>query len=147
MVIVRFILLFASALGFLVSMYFSLATYNIIREDLIESMPVCNLHGEKQRIVDTKYGRVLWLPNSLYGLLYYTGIFGVGVYGWLQQPPVIEYGLLTGSAGVVGFSLFLFWALLKKLRTPCRLCITSHILNIIIFVLLSIRWILVHQDF
>ena len=126
--------------GIFIAAYFSLATYHIIPEDLIETLPVCNVHGKPERIVDTFYGRVFYLPNSLYGLLYYSGmLFSVITWGSVWPRGYLTFGFVA-SAGVLIFSGFLYWSLRKRLFTLCRLCITSHLLNLGIFICLLILW-------
>lgn len=127
-------------LGAAVSLYFTLVTYHLVREDLIESMPVCRIRGKKQRIVDTSYGRVLYLPNSIFGLMYYLALIVYGLLWWNTSGPVIDAGWLVVSFGVVMFSVYLFRSLIVKLQTLCKLCILTHILNLGIFIIFVIKY-------
>ncbi|MCF7804282.1 MAG: vitamin K epoxide reductase family protein [Candidatus Marinimicrobia bacterium] len=127
--------------GALIALYFSLATYQIVREDLIESMPVCNVHGERERIVDTFYGRVFFLPNSIYGFVYYMTLLVTAIFYWQQITGFWAMAYLIGSGFVAVFSLFLFWSLQVKLNTMCRLCVTSHVINLIIFGIFGVRYV------
>jgi len=135
MEVLKYLMLLLGSLGGVIALYFTLATYGIIRENLIESMPVCHVHGTRKRIVDTFYGRVFYLPNSLYGIVYYLLILGYTHVCWGAKIPAIDTGLVVMNTGVTAFSGFLYWALRTRLHTICRLCITSHIINALIFLL------------
>lgn len=137
--LLKILIIFLTSLGIVISLYFTLATYHIIREDFIESMPICNIRGQKKRIVDTRYGRVFFLPNSVFGTIYYMGLL-VSVAGWWSTwPHWFELGVTLLSISVVIFSVYLFWSLYAKLRTPCRLCIASHLINLLISGIFIIR--------
>lgn len=136
----QYLIIVLAAFGELVALYFSLATYHLVREDLIESMPVCNVHGKKQRIVDTFYGRVFYLPNSMYGILYYLLVSVYTLIWWQTKFPVIDTAAVVVSFGVFVFSVFLYWSLRNRLYTICKLCITTHVINTVIFLLFGWRY-------
>lgn len=137
---VRLLTIGCALLGAAVSLYFTLATFHLVREDLIKGMPVCNIRGEKQRIVDTFYGRVFYVPNSVIGLVYYLALIVYGLLWWNTSGPVIDTGWLVVSFGVVIFSIYLFRSLIVKLRTLCKLCILTHILNLGIFITFVLKY-------
>jgi len=139
MELLKILLLLLASLGILISLYFTLATYRVIQENFIESMPICDIRGQKKRIVDTRYGRVFFLPNSVFGMVYYMGILAYVAGWWGTWPAWVELGITLLSFGVVVFSVYLFWSLFARLRTPCRLCIASHLINLFIFGILTIR--------
>lgn len=140
----QILLLGITVIGEAISLYFTFATYHVVPENFIESMPICNIQGERMRIVDTRYARVFYLPNSVYGMVYYLVLFLATIGWWTLWPTPVEFFFFLVSLLVTLFSGYLFWSLFKKLRTPCRLCIISHFLNLSISILLGYRYFVLH---
>jgi uncharacterized membrane protein len=90
-------------------------------------------------ILATRFARAFGPPNSALGIVYYSGLLGVAVIG----PGVLPTALLTTlqclAWGVVGFSLYLAWSLLFRLRTGCPICFMSHAINLAIALLLALN--------
>jgi len=122
-----------------------LATYRMIPNDLIGTLPVCNVNGTEKRIVDTRFGKILYIPNSIYGLAYYLVLLVLTIGWWSQWPSQLLFLVSVISGGVVLFSIILYFALTKKLHTHCRLCITAHLINTILFLTFILRTILFNQ--
>ncbi|MBI4481619.1 MAG: vitamin K epoxide reductase family protein [Acidobacteria bacterium] len=124
----------ASALGLLISLYFTLVTYGWMRPDPRWLPAFCRMEENScRRIVDTRQARVFGIPNSLLGIFYYAFLLGAVVRGF-QEPSL--WAFRTASAVTVGLGAYLTYALLFRLRIPCPLCLTSHGLNLLIFALL-----------
>ncbi|MEE9288914.1 MAG: vitamin K epoxide reductase family protein [Bacteroidota bacterium] len=136
------ILVLCAALGFLISLYFTLVYYQLMAPDAKLIPSVCQLSEQTcQTILSTREARMLAIPNFLLGLLYYLALMILGAMN-LVGPSVRGYdALLIISVFTVFLGLYLTHSLLSKLRVVCVLCLASHAINLIIAVLLfSIRF-------
>ena len=83
-------------------------------------------------IVDTKYGRILGLPNSQLGgyflFIYTLTLIGVPL-GMLNPLIPLYIGAFT-----ILLAIYLVFGLFK-LKTGCPICLTVHSLNTVIFIL------------
>lgn len=126
-------LLAVAAVGLLVSVYFTAVTYGWLRPDAGWIPQVCRMEESTcARIVDTKYGQAFGAPNSLFGIAWYLGVAGITllrVFGDELLPCSL---LILLAAAVVGFSVYLAWALVQKLEVHCPLCYLSHGLNALV---------------
>ena len=143
MIYLKLLTVLCSVSGAAISLYFILATYRIIADDLIGRLPICNVDGTEKRIVDTSFGRILRIPNSIYGFLYYLGILILTLGWWGQWSEQLLFMISTLSCIVVLFSIFLYFVLTKKLETTCPLCVTTHIINAVLFLIFITRSILI----
>ena len=78
------------------------------------------------------------VPNSVLGVVFYTAVLVGAPLGLLDRPPV---GLLFlgASAATVALTLYLSYLLLLVVKAPCKLCFTSHGINLAIFMILLLR--------
>ena len=129
------LLLFSGA-GFLISLYFTLVTYRLVSPDQRYIPKFCRMTGnECAAIVDTRQARLLGVPNSVLGLGYYAGVF----YSALApsgSSTLFHEVLIALSALTVVMGIYLVYSLISILRVSCVLCLTSHLLNALIFGLL-----------
>jgi len=93
----------------------------------------CELEkGVCTSIVDSKYGRIIGIPNALVGgpffLCYAFTLIGVPL-GWVAWSIPLYIGAFTIMA-----SVYLVYGLIR-LKVVCPICIIVHILNGIIFLL------------
>ena len=123
-------LLALAGLGLLVSTYFTAVTYGWVRPDAPWIPTVCQMdEGTCARIVDTKYGQAFGAPNSLFGIAWYLGVAGIALLHTFGDEVLPCALLILLAAAVVGFSVYLAWALIQKLEVHCPLCYLSHTLN------------------
>lgn len=89
-----------------------------------------------QSITDTPYGRIMGRPNSFWGCLFYSLLF-VSV---VATEIVYTGSLLPLYLSVMSLvvTVYLIWGLIR-LEVVCRLCITIHILNVVLFFILLVR--------
>jgi uncharacterized membrane protein len=127
------------------ALYFTFAYYGRIEKARWVPAILCAREGSSCfTVVQTPYARVLGVPNSVLGILYY-----VSIMFWLPWPADVHgveehaylFLLLTGalflaSAATVVLGFYLIYALRSKLRVHCPLCYTAHAINISLFVLL-----------
>ena len=78
------------------------------------------------------------LPNSVLGQVFYVALV-IGALTGLFEYDVLNLYLLASVVTVV-LGMYLTYSLLFLTRVPCKLCFTSHFINLVIFImLLSLR--------
>ncbi len=130
--------LFGCALaGFVIASYFALAAYGCEGARNLILSHGCH-HGRDacQRVLDHPDGRLLGIPNAVPGGIYYLFVmaFAVGLLPGSWRMP-----LRLASVAAVVAAVYLSYALLVKLRTPCLLCFAAHGLNLVVALLLLTR--------
>ena len=127
-----------AVVGLSVSTYFTAIAYRWVQPDARWIPTFCRMDEKTcASVVFTPQARVFGLPNSVLGQVYYLVLLvGVGS-GWIEG--AVLYALLAASTLTVGLALYLSYSLLFVLRVPCRLCFTSHSLNIALCALLWLR--------
>ena len=127
-----------AALSFLISSYFTAVAYRWIKPDANWIPSFCRM-GEQTcaSIVFTPRARVFGLPNSLLGQVFYVALFAAVVGDFLFTKPFF-YVYLLASLVTVFLGIYLSYSLLFLTRVPCKLCFTSHGINLVIFILLVI---------
>jgi uncharacterized membrane protein len=125
-----------AALGFLISSYFTAVAYRWVNPNANWIPSFCRMGEETcASIVFTPRARVFGLPNSLLGQVFYVAlIVGVGGDFLFMEPLVYLY--LLASLVTVFLGIYLSYSLLFLTRVPCKLCFTSHGINLVIFILL-----------
>lgn len=127
-----------SVIGLLISSYFTAIAYRWVDPDARWVPTFCRMDEKTcASVVFTPQARVFGLPNSVCGQVYYLGLLTSVTFGWLEGTALV--GFLAASALTVGLAAYLSYSLLVVLGVPCRLCFTSHGLNIAIFGLLWLR--------
>jgi uncharacterized membrane protein len=129
--------LILAVLGLLISLYFTLVFHGVLKADTRLVPKFCRL-GEKtcQSIIHAPEARLFGQPNFHLGLVYYGVLIGVGMLPeYLQRSRDL---LLIAGAVTVLVAFYLSYALFFRLRIPCVLCLTSHAINLLIFILVLI---------
>lgn len=135
--IIPYLLTACCCVGFLISFYFTLVYYKVIRPNQWFIPPVCRFEeGACNYIIHTPDASVLGIPNFVLGLFYYSGIIIIEYVFPEQTHEFLYQGISAVSAGVVLLGCYLSYSLIVKLKTTCVLCFTSHGLNLIIMILL-----------
>ena len=133
-------LLVLSAAGFLISSYFTAVSLRWIEPEAEWIPRFCQLHKQTcASLVFTPRARLLGVPNSVLGQLFYLAIMAGLPGGGLLTPPVF-YLYLGASLLTVLMGLFLTYSLIFVTRVPCKLCFTSHAINLAIFLGLLIGY-------
>ena len=113
--------------GLFISLYFLLVFKGYVSGRLIPKS-ICR-KNYCATLLGTSYARLFDVPNFMWGIVYYIGI----VLWSLGALPVGWYPLVvTASLAAAGFSVYLAYTLIVKLRVVCILCFLSHIINILI---------------
>ena len=124
------------AVGVLISLYFTGIAFRWIRPDSHWIPVICRMEEETcAAIVFTPSARVLGPPNSLLGLFFYF-LLGSATVSCSLSVPLVRLASLSGSCAALVLSLYLGYSLLFVVRVNCILCFTTHIINLILFVLL-----------
>ena len=133
------LLLLLTAIGLVISSYFSAIAYHWVQPNARWIPSFCRL-GEQTcaSIVFTPRARVLGPPNSVLGQIFYVALLGGVVFGWLDGPLLAGY--LAASSVTVGMAVYLSYSLLFITKVPCVLCFTSHAINVAIWGLLVVKW-------
>jgi uncharacterized membrane protein len=119
--------------GLGIASYFSLVYYRVIGAESKWIPPFCRMEqGACLRILDTREAKVLGVPNSILGMLYYGAILFVPI-------DSLEVLFLVASIFSIGLGMYLVHALVYRLRTHCPLCYTAHGINLVIANLFIIR--------
>ena len=132
---IDFAIVFLSLIGFLISSYFTAVSYRWIRPDEKWIPAFCRL-GERTcaTIVFTPRARVFGLPNSVLGQVFYAALVIGALTGRFEGGPLTLY--LLASLVTVALGAYLTYSLLFLTRVPCKLCFTSHFINLVIFIML-----------
>ena len=132
---IDFAIVFLSLIGFLISSYFTAVSYRWIRPDEKWIPAFCRL-GERTcaTIVFTSRARVFGLPNSVLGQVFYAALVIGALTGRFEGGPLTLY--LLASLVTVALGAYLTYSLLFLTRVPCKLCFTSHFINLVIFIML-----------
>jgi uncharacterized membrane protein len=140
-----------SLAGLVNAFYFTFAYYGRIKKARWVPEILCAREGSScVTVVQTPYGRVFGVPNSLLGILYYLVLIGWDFSGASFGPTVMMGGhgvavstlaLVAASAGTVLLGFYLIYALIEKLHTHCPLCYLGHAINAtLLFLLVASIW-------
>lgn len=111
-----------AAVGFLVSSY-------LLKVKLRNEKLVCFLGEDCDAVVKSKYGSTFGVPNELFGVLYYAGMFGGTVF---SLPAIL---LQTASVFALSASLFLVFVQAFFLKKWCEWCLSTALINLALFLL------------
>ena len=127
-----------STVGLLISTYFTAVAYRWVRPDVRWMPAFCRMDEQTcATIVFTPQARVIGLPNSVLGQVFYVMmLLGVQL-GWVHGPDPVRMAYLAASAATVAIGVYLSYALVFTLRVSCPLCFTSHGINLVVFGILA----------
>lgn len=131
------VIVVCSVVGILVSSYFTLVYYRLLKPDAVFIPPVCRMDAATcQRIMEKRDAKLLGVPNFIVGLLYYSGLLFY-IFSGSHSGSMTMLHLATFAAFfTVVLGVYLIYALRIKLRIHCVLCYTSHACNFIILIAL-----------
>ncbi len=133
--LIRAVIAVLALAGLADAFYFTFAYYGRIKKARWVPEILCAREGSNcVTVVQTPYARVLGVPNSLLGIVYY-----LLVIVWALAGPVIPtmgWALIGASAATVVLGFYLIYSLRHKLYIDCPLCYTAHAINAVLLVLL-----------
>ena len=129
-------ILLLSAISFWIATYFTAVSYRWVNPEASWIPSFCRM-GERtcSSIVHTPRARVFGIPNSVLGQIFYLALMAGILGGFIFSSPLF-YFYLAGSLLTVLLGVYLTYSLLFLTRVPCKLCFTSHAINLVIFILL-----------
>lgn len=130
--------LFLSAGGWVVSLYFLMVYRQLISHKTWWMPSPIRISGPAcTDIVDSRFGRTLKQPNAYWGLWYY-GLLIIFLLGdrFFSFPLNNILIVITGITLI--FSLYLLYGL-YSLKVACRPCLTTHTINIFLFIIILLR--------
>lgn len=131
----RIIFYILGAAGLSISAYFTGVYYEWLSPRAGPAAEFCGIDEKGcQSVIRTSAARILGVPNSLLGIVFYAMTIGLAAAG-LPAPALRIYVLLCWIA--VTFGIYLSYALLFVLRTPCRLCFVAHAINLTLAIMAS----------
>jgi len=126
-----------SSVGLLISVYFALVYHGLMKPDSGIVPSVCRMDEEScQSVLKVREARVFGIPNFYLGIVFYLAIIAFSLNPDQWKGSAVGAHIASGVAVVV--SLYLAYSLLFLIKKKCVLCFTAHILNLIIFFLLSL---------
>ena len=130
------ILFILAIIGFLISSYFTALSLNWLDPADSRIPSLCRLGQQTcNRVIFSPRARVFGVPNSLLGQLFYVAIL-IGTVSRLLFVEPFYFLFLSASFLTVLLAIYLSYSLLFLTRIRCFLCFTSHLINLIIFILL-----------
>ena len=122
-----------SGLGLWIAAYFTAVSYKWVSPDVKWIPRFCQLkEASCQLVVETPRARLFGIPNSVYGMGLYTYL----ILFFLGVP--LPWGIALVATGLsVARSVYLAYSLIFVTGIPCPLCITSHLINTILFIYLG----------
>jgi uncharacterized membrane protein len=129
-------LLLCSGIGLVISLYFTLVTYRLMSPDQRFIPKFCRMADNAcAAIVDTPQARLLGVPNSLLGIVYYIGVI-LSVTSSFRTSTFLYAGEIGISVATIVMGGYLVHSLRRVLKVSCVLCMTGHLVNACILVLL-----------
>jgi uncharacterized membrane protein len=136
-----------SVLGLADALYFTFAYYGRVRKSRWVPQVLCAREGSScATVVQTPYGRIFGVPNSLLGIIYYVLLAFWAVAGQsarlVVQVNMTSYILtftdllIAAGAVTVLLGFYLIFALRRILHTDCPFCYAAHAINLLLLVLL-----------
>jgi uncharacterized membrane protein len=131
----QMILAVLSSIGLFISLYFTLVYFKLTPPDARFIPKFCRMDQSScESILAAPDARLFGIPNFFLGLVFYLALIVAIVLPELMEK---TYFLFVAAAGLAAAtSLFLSYSLLFRLKARCILCFTSHVLNLLIFLLL-----------
>lgn len=133
--IISGLIIILSLAGLVNAVYFTLAYYGRVRKARWVPQVLCAREGSScVTVVQTPYARVLGVPNSLLGLIYYFLVIGWNLSRQVQSGNglgmlILGRVVIAASAVTVLMGFYLIYALRQKLHTDCPLCYAAHAIN------------------
>jgi len=121
------LIIILSILGLVITSYISIA-------HIIKKKVICPINSKSCNIVlDSKYSKTLGIKNEIIGLFYYVAII-IAIF-IIPSAGIILSAKIASTIGGL-YSIILFGIQTKVLKNYCSWCITTTIINILLFVLI-----------
>jgi uncharacterized membrane protein len=147
---IRGLIVILSVAGLANALYFTFAYYGHVKQARWVPAVLCAREGSScVTVVQTRYGSMFGVPNSLLGIVYYVVLIAWSLNGGILGPlvvfifdgramPVPLLVLIVVSMGTVILGFYLVYALRRKLHTHCAMCYLGHAINATLLILLAV---------
>ena len=120
-----------SVIGLWISVYFTGIFYKWFKPDVFWIPRVCRLKEEScMTVLGTPRAKLFGVPNSAFGIALYLYL----IVDLFSFPPYIALIFLILA---VLRSIYLAYSLIFVTKIPCPLCFTSHVINLVLFLIVS----------
>ncbi len=121
-----------AGVGLWISVYFTGVYYKWFRPEVFWVPQVCRL-DEKSclNVLDTPRAKIFGIPNSLFGIFVYSFLIIAGASFSELSCLLLTFALIR--------SVYLAYSLIFVTRIPCKLCFTSHAINLALFLIYVLR--------
>jgi uncharacterized membrane protein len=127
------IIFILAIVGLWISIYFTGVYYKWFHPDVVWVPQICQLEEKSCLLVlDTPRAKIFGVPNSAFGI----GLYLYIVLDLFYFPPLL--GFILMSLALLR-SFYLAYSLLFITRIPCRLCFTSHAINLVLFMIYLVQ--------
>jgi uncharacterized membrane protein len=128
-----------SGIGLYISAYFTLVYYGVIKPSTSLVPSFCRMEDQTCfTVIQTPYARVFKVPNFVLGMIYYTVLIVLASSGWLTTVSYLAEAVGVIAWGTVLLGIYLTYALLYRVKIPCPLCYTSHVINLVLAILIAV---------
>ena len=119
-------------LGLWISIYFTGVSYQWFSPNVKWIPQVCRLKETTcQLVLQTPRAKLFGIPNSVFGI----GMYLYLILFFLGAPLPWVLGFVLAALAVLR-SIYLAYSLIFVTKVPCPLCFTSHVINLILFIVL-----------
>lgn len=104
-------------------------TAYLIKKRLAGERPICPLGGECWEVLESKYGKLFFIPADVLGLLFYFSCSLFAAFLVIGIEPLFLWHSFLRTAVAIGslFSAYLVYVQLKIIRKSCFWCLMSAI--------------------
>ena len=117
---------FLSALGIAETIY-------LLGKKLKKKSPVCILGEECGKVLDSKYNKLLFIPNEAMGLVFYLSVIMLGIF---QMEFLMKAGIFTAAI----FSAILLYLQWRVLKAWCSWCVASAVAVFLMAVIIILSY-------
>lgn len=126
-----------STTGIFISLYFLLGESKVAHSS--KNKAICESCSEQvlAAVLNTPYSRSFGVRNYLLGMAFYIMVLASSFF--MLSRPFLTLLLFASLASVI-FSVYLAYALIFRIKVFCAMCFTSHIINLMIFLVFLQSW-------
>lgn len=130
------------SLIFVLSVFGIFETVYLIRQRKIRERPVCLLHEDCNKVLDSKYNKFFGINNDILGLLFYVSVFIIMIVSIVGIGPqnilILLLKILASTAALFSAKLtFIQWRVIKSW---CMWCVFSAITTFLIAIIVFLKF-------
>ena len=123
-----------SLIGLCISAYLTVMHFGLLTGD-VSLGGACGAESDCNGVISSRYGTLLGLPVSVWGMLYYilTGTLSSAVLLLRREDsPAFVRATLSLTALALAFDAYLAWAMTTRIQGLCTLCVATYAVNVLI---------------